>query len=135
MAASDRIVSDLIESPVGNTSGLTLIEVLVAMAILSISAAAIFGLYSTGFLAGGMARRMSGAVALAQQRIESSRSPCVIGDEGPEATDPAFPGYRWQTQTTEVQPGLHEVTSTVTWQERGKDRSLTLTTLVSDPRR
>ncbi|MGH2374682.1 MAG: prepilin-type N-terminal cleavage/methylation domain-containing protein [bacterium] len=115
--------------------GLTLIEVLVAMAILSIAAAAIIGLYSTGFLAGAMARRMSGAVALAQQRLEASRSPCVLGDEGPESTDPAFPGYRWQTKTSEVRPGLREVTATVTWQERGQDRSLSLTTLVRDPRR
>ncbi len=114
---------------------MTLVEVLVAMAILSIAAAAIFGLYSTGFLAGGIARRMSGAVALAQQRLEASRSPCVLGDEGPEATDPAFPGYRWETRTTELRPGLREVTATVVWQERGQDRSLSLTTFVPDPRR
>lgn len=118
-----------------NTSGVTLVEVLVALAILSIAAAAIFGLYSTGLLAGGMARRMSGAVALAQQRLEASRSPCVLGDEGPEATDPAFPGYRWQTKVTEVRPGQREVTATVTWQERGQDKSLSLTTLAPDPRR
>lgn len=116
-------------------AGFTLVEVLVATAILSIAAAAIFGLYSTGFLAGGMARRMNGAVALAQQRLEASSSPCVIVDEGPAAADPVFPGYRWQTKTTEVRPGLREVTATVTWQERGQVRSLSLTTLTPDARR
>ncbi len=120
---------------VSRASGLTLVEVLVALAILSIAATAIFGLYSTGFLAGGMARRMSGAVALAQQRLEASRSPCVLTEEGPEATDAAFPGYQWETKTTEVRPGLRELAVTVTWQERGQHRSLSLTTLVPDPRR
>ena len=119
----------------GDCFGLTIIEILVAMAILSIAAAAIFGLYATGFLAGGMARRMNGAVGLAQQRLEASRSPCTLGDEGPEGSDSAFPGYQWQTKFTEVRPGLREVTATVTWQERGQDRSLSLTTLVPDPRR
>ncbi len=114
---------------------MSLVEVLVAMAILSIVAAAIFGVYSTGFLAGGMARRMNGVVALAQQRLEASRSPCVLANEGPEATDPAFPGYRWTTKTTEVRPGLRQITATVTWQERGQHRSLSLTSLLPDTRR
>lgn len=118
-----------------NLSGLTLVEVVVALALLAMTAAALFGLYTTGLLAGGMGKRMAGAVALAQQRLEASRSPCVLSDDGPAAIDPAFPDYRWERRVTEVLPGLREVTATVYWQERGQERSVTLTTLVPDPRR
>jgi hypothetical protein len=43
---------------------------------------------------------------------------------------PDNPGYLWQLQTADRDYGVTELDLTVTWQERGQNKTLTLTTLV-----
>ena len=127
----------------GGGRGFTLVEVLVAFAILAFSLAVIARIFSTG----AQSSRAADAVTLATLLAESSLA--SIGIEAPlrEGQDSGAwdSGFRWRStvQLFESETPadlaladvrLYEVSVTVSWNVSGGERSVSLSTLRLAPR-
>lgn len=116
--------------------GATLIEVLVALSLLAIVAAGIFSFYTTGMFTRQEAANLAIATGLAQGHMEELIAhPYNTKPEGgdPGADSASVPGYRWTAEIKPAAPGLSQGTVTVSWVQMGRQRRLTLTTLLRTP--
>ena len=116
--------------------GATLIEVLVAISLLAIVAAGIFSFYTTGMFTRQEAANLAIATELAQAHMEELiahpyTTKAAGDDSGADST--SAPGYRWTAEITPTAPGLSQGTVTVSWVQTGRQRRVTLTTLVRTP--
>lgn len=121
-------MTDQIRKPGRGDSGFSLIEIMVALVVLSIGILALSAIqtqsstnvYSTG--------RAAGALALAQERLEISRSAGYAG----AVSDSGQSGpYAWTTRVDSVALELHQINVAVNWNESSGPRALQLQTLVS----
>ena len=107
-------------------SGFTLLEVMVAVAIIAIAFTAVLGSQSQSVSLAGESKFNTMAPLLAQRKmaqLESEKSGALTSDSGDFGED--FPGYTWQTQVRDVElegPGgafdyLKRVDVRVTWGE------------------
>jgi len=109
--------------------GFTLLEVVIAMAILGAGIAALLALFAGSLRLAGGARDTAAAAVYASQRLEEALlAPNV--EEG-EETGPFGAKYRWVTRTTVLPPGEEEkpyravrIEVTVTWGDPGAERSV-----------
>jgi general secretion pathway protein I len=112
--------------------GFTLLEVMVALAILAITLVIIFSQQAVGIKAGNEARIITKATFLAQERmaglITQDRLP--IGEEEGEVRD-AIPPLKWKEIVEESAiEGMKKITVLVLWKEGDRDRDLRLVTYV-----
>ena len=118
--------------------GFSLLEVLVAFAILAISLGALFALFSTGLRNTGVTQDYSRAVVMAESKLAEigATVPLVVGEYRGEFAEQ----YRWQATISEYlqedetaqavsQLQLYQVTVTVSWGEAPRARSVVLATL------
>jgi len=118
--------------------GFSLLEVLVAFAILAISLGALFALFSTGLRNAGVTQDYSRAVVMAESKLAEigATVPLVAGEYRGEFAEQ----YRWQATISEYlqedetaqavsQLQLYQVTVTVSWGEAPRARSVVLATL------
>lgn len=112
--------------------GSVLLEQLLAISVLGILVVSVFSVLTTGSLAAQMAQKLSLASGLAAEKLEEISARCEGSAEASRRPfDPKrFPGYQWKAAIAEVAPGLCQTTVTVWWPERGRERSVSLTTLV-----
>jgi prepilin-type N-terminal cleavage/methylation domain-containing protein len=121
-------VTDRVQRVGRGDSGFSLIELMIALVVVSIGLLALSAVqtrssndvYSTG--------RQSGALALAQERIELARAAgftAAVSDSG--QTGP----YLWTTHVNPAGLELNQVDVSVVWSEQGIARSLQLQTLLS----
>ncbi|WP_316181037.1 type II secretion system protein [Bradyrhizobium sp. SZCCHNRI1009] len=125
----------------GDDAGFTLVEVLVALAMLSVGLALVMSLFSTGLSRTGMAERVAGAVALAQSLMAQVGNSIPLRTEtrdGAEAN-----GYRWRLAMQPYRPApnsdarpveLYQVSVEIGWLEGQDPRSYALSTLRLGPR-
>ena len=116
--------------------GATLIEVLVAISLLAIVAAGVFSFYATGIFTREHAASLAIATGLAQARMEQLIAhPFNTKAEGDDpGVDPASGlGYRWTAEVRPAAPGLSQGIVTVSWVQTGRQRQITLTTLLRTP--
>jgi len=114
-------------------SGLTLIELIVVLGLLAILATGLFGFYVSGILASQHAQRLAAATGQAQARLEELRSNPVVlqgGEVPPETDSVGGRGYREKTEITPISADLSQVTVTIFWTWRGRERQTSLTTLL-----
>jgi general secretion pathway protein I len=126
-------------SRAGEENGFTLIEVLVALTILSVSVAVLFGIFAEGLARTQEAEHEMAARTLAQSLlaqtnafgnvpfgVQSGRAPHALAWELRVAPYP---------QNNETTAAVHAaiVSATVSWHESGSDKSLTLTTIQMHP--
>jgi general secretion pathway protein I len=102
-------------------TGFTLLEVMVAIAILAIALVAVLRSQAHTVFVAGEARLSTTASLLAQSKlaeIESNREDSTQGDFGED-----FPNYSWETsiRKTELKQ-LKEVILTIKWQEQSLTR-------------
>jgi len=115
--------------------GFTLLEVLLAVAILTTGLVIVFQGFSTGLRAASFAQKETTAALLAQTlitEIEMEEGVTLGTEEGEFEED--FAGYRWRTDVTESDEavsGLYEVRIAVLWIDAGRERELTVTKLVA----
>ena len=99
-------------------SGFTLLEVMVAMAILAIALVAVLTLQTQSISMANEARLATTASMLAQSKVaeidsEIVRAETSFGDFGED-----FPNYRWEVTTTDTNfKYLEKIDLTVTWKE------------------
>ena len=87
----------------GTASGFTLLEVMVAMAIMAIVLVSVYRMHSQTLTMNAAARFYTQAPMLAQSKLaqlEGDSSEIVAGDSGDFGDK--FPGYTWRISTDEV---------------------------------
>jgi general secretion pathway protein I len=122
-------------------AGFTLVEVIVALAILSAGLSLLLGLISNSLRQTASAQRMAGANSLAQSLMAEVGTDLPIR---PEVRSGQYPnGYRWHlkmqpydgTRDNEERPvGLYSISAEVEWEEGTDRRFYALTTLRLGPR-
>jgi general secretion pathway protein I len=126
-----------------NCRGMTLIEVLVAFVVLSLTMAVIMQIFSGGMRNARLAESYSRAVFLAESRLAAVglERPLVAGvDSGQVGED-----LRWQvtispidddgTTQSQIMPvRLYQVRAQVGWNEDGRQRQVELSSLRVGPR-
>ncbi len=109
--------------------GFTLLEVVVAMAMLGVGMAALLALFSGSLRLAGVSRDTSAAAVYASQRLEEA---LLAPDpaEG-EESGPFGDKYRWVTRTTFLSPEPEDspfrpvrIEVTVSWGEPGAQQSV-----------
>lgn len=118
--------------------GFTLLEVLVAFSILALSLGVLFQIFSSGLRNLRVAEAYTTATALAESKLAAIgvEEPFVEGKENGRFDD----GFRWRVEVRRYEPEdlpttaisavqPYEVVVTVSWGERGEERSVSLTTL------
>jgi len=115
--------------------GFTLLEVLVAMALLSISLAAIFELFSADLRGIAKSDDYSHAVIMAESKMRKILDDDTLGERSwTEATDDryridAVVSSTASDRTENLQVKLLEINLTVSWIKDSKDRTLNLKTV------
>ncbi|WP_316228462.1 prepilin-type N-terminal cleavage/methylation domain-containing protein [Bradyrhizobium sp. SZCCHNR1039] len=122
-------------------AGFTLVEVIVALAMLSVGLSVLFGMISSGLGRIGAAQRTAEAASLAQSLLAKVGTELAVGAD---ARSGEFPhGFRWQLTMrpyhqsrdgTERRIELYLVLAQVDWDEGGDQRSFELSTLRLGPR-
>jgi general secretion pathway protein I len=124
-----------------NEAGFTLVEVIVALAMLSIGLTLVMGLFSTGLSRTGMAERLAGAVSLAQSVMTQVGTAIPLRTEARDGTEAN--GYQWHLAIQPYRPAqggdarlveLYQVSVQVGWLEGQDPRSYALSTLRLGPR-
>ena len=117
--------------------GFTLLEVLVAFAILAIALGVLMQVFSSGLNTANVAERYAWATSLAESHLASigADEPLRVGEESGELGR----GFRWVRTVTAYYDDdhaedidglrLYDVEVTVRWQEPSKTRSVSLRTL------
>jgi general secretion pathway protein I len=115
--------------------GFTLLEVVVALTIAAIAFPTLLQAFSNGAKQQSLIENRITAVFLLRLRmaeIEMEGYSSLASGEGEFTADSRF---KWACEVSDTDTeGLKEVTVTVTWQERGKDQSISLTTYMADRR-
>ena len=114
--------------------GISLLEALATLVLIAVVVPAAMQGVTISLRAAQQARHDQEASFLAESRlgeILALRDPAAYSGAGDFAPD--FPEYRWEIQSATADFNMLEVWITVSWQERGAERSLTLTTFVYPP--
>lgn len=112
--------------------GFTLLEVMVALAVLSLALVVLFSQQATSLSQGIEARIMTKATLLAQERMVGviTQEPLIEGEEEGETED-STPPFTWkQTVEESTIEGMKKITVLVQWKEGEKARDVRLVTYV-----
>ena len=114
-------------------SGMTLIEVLVAMAVFLLALAGIAQLIDFGTNSAVEAARTTTATRLCQSKMAEVEAGVVSMSEGGQGTFEEEPLWQWSvTLGAELAPYTYEVTVRV-WIEQGRPVEVTLAQIIFDP--
>ena len=116
-----------------NNKGFTLLEIVVALAIAAMTLPALLQAFSNGIRNYSVIENKTTAyylLKLKMGQVEMTGYPEVGSDEGDFGEDSRF---KWATEITESDiEGLREVVVTILWDERGRERSIELSTYMAD---
>ena len=117
-----------------NRQGMTLIEVLVAMAVFLLALAGIAQLIDFGTNNSIEAARTTTGTRLCQSKMAEVEAGVVSMSEGSQGTFEEEPLWQWSVEVgTEVAPFTFEITVKA-WIEQGRPVEVTLTQIIYDPR-
>lgn len=115
--------------------GFSLIEVILALAILVIGLVAIVLLFPVGLRASRQASVLSEETLIAQSRLEEIKT---FGYEKIEALEGTQGNFKWAISLEEVAPegivnpsGLRKASVTVAWKQGGQEKKDSFVTMVS----
>src|SRR4051794_15611557 len=115
-------------------SGFTLVEVLASLVIMGIVLPFAMRGATLAMHAGSLARHQAEAATLGEAKLTEMVSQ---GDWGSSSSEgdfaPDFPQYRWSLQSAQRDLDVTELMLSVTWKERGEDRSIKVATLAYVP--
>ena len=121
-----------------NSQGFTLLEVLVALAVLAVALVSLLGLQNRNLLLSMQAERLSTGTLLVREmltrtQLEGPDAARVTSGDFAELHPGQYPEFRWhRTVRPALLEGLWEIQVGVTWGERADERAeLTLFTPLS----
>jgi prepilin-type N-terminal cleavage/methylation domain-containing protein len=115
----------------GRKSAFTLAEVLATMVLLTILLPVVMHGVSLSVQAADSARHSSQAAELAQSKLaELVTSSQLNGGTLSGDFSPEFPQYKWQSSAVSRDLGILEVGIEVSWDERGRNKTVDLTTWI-----
>ena len=111
----------------------TLIEILVALIILTAGVVAIAGLFATSLVGSIDAEDLTIAMNLAQRRMEEIRNLDFDTEivDAPKAAVAGFSGFQREVAVEEPETDLKQVTVTVYWTYKGDELNAPLSTYIS----
>ena len=110
--------------------GFTLVEVLASVAILAIAVPCIMQAASQATMKASLARHQAEAVTLGEAQLNDLVTE-DLWETQTQGNFPDFPQYSWSLQQQQrSEADVTELMLTVTWKERGQDRSLNVSTMV-----
>lgn len=116
----------------GRRPAFTLVEILATLALVAIVLPSVMMGISLALAAADQARHQDEAASLAHTRLSElvatgeTQQASLAGDFGDD-----WPGYRWIAEVADWEDTrLRQLAVTVFWTNRGRERSVTLTTLV-----
>ena len=117
-------------APAASSRGVTLIELMIVLVVISIGLLALSGVQTSSSRDVDATGRHSHAIQLATNQMEIARAAgytLVQADSGVSVP------FSWKTTWTEnpADPGLKQVVVAVTWTEKGNPRSVRLEDLLS----
>jgi general secretion pathway protein I len=113
--------------------GFTLLEVMVALAILSIALVVLFSQQATSLSRGNEARIITKATLLAQEQMSGllAEDRWRIGIEEGEVKE-SIPPFKWRQQVEEGDiEGMKRITVVILWKEGEKEREVRFVTYVA----
>ena len=117
--------------------GFTLLEILIALIIITLGAVVIVGLFNTGLISSLDAEKTTIAMNLAQRRMEEIRNLgfANIADEA-KAGVSGFAGFQREVEVNDpagapTADDLKEITVTVYWTYKGDEVNISLMTYIS----
>ena len=113
--------------------GFTLLEVLVALAILSIALVALISQQAASIDRGNEARIITKAAFVAQERMAGlvAQERLRVGEEEGEVPD-SIPPFQWRTVVEDADTeGMKKITVVVLWKEGDKERDVRYVTYVA----
>ena len=122
-------------SKAASQAGFTLLEVMIALAVLAITLMAILDLFNYDLALNGHSTNLTRASLLAQERVAAVEL-SGLRDVGVwTGTFPGYEGFGWKMQ---VEPApldfLREVRIQVFWQESKQEEAVEMTTFIFDER-
>lgn len=111
-------------------TGFTLVEVLATLVLLGIVVPVAMRGVSIALAAASTAKNTAEAASLAEAKLNELIVDGQWQTSGMTDTFPEHPDYRWTCESVSRDYGTSEVVLTVTWTQRGQERSLSLSTLV-----
>ncbi|MCL0068932.1 prepilin-type N-terminal cleavage/methylation domain-containing protein [Thermodesulfovibrionales bacterium] len=122
-----------------DNKGFTLIEMLIAMFVLTVGLLAVAGLLVTTIQANASAKWTAAAITFATEEVEELKAgPFPVLQQDFAYTVPRncpnFPALerQWRVIPVPATPGLRQIDVRVTWNERGRTRNVTISTLVAE---
>jgi len=112
--------------------GLTLIEVIISLFLLTTGVVAIAIALSAGISSSSSAEKTDLALNILQARMEEIKDTEFgdLQDSGP-APDPDFSDFSVSVDVAEGENPM-QIDATITWSQKGRQRSITLTTLAAN---
>lgn len=118
--------------PPGSSRGFTLIEIMIALAVLAISLTVLLGLRNRDIALSGYSGHLTEATLLARQQIAEitfAGFPDLGEKEGDFGEE--RPGYRWKQEVKQTPYDVvRELNLDVLWKEGGREESVRFTTFV-----
>ena len=111
----------------------SLVEMLAALMIFSVGVLAVIEVFTACLRSTSASLQYVRAVELAQEVMEENLAEGDLRDrtDGGDFA-PAFPRHNWELAIEETETdGLFRVTTVVSWEERGRDRTYRLNTLAA----
>jgi len=123
----------------GRAPGFTLLEVMIALAIVAIALVTLLGLATRSLTLNERVQRITQATLLAQQRlaeIETGAAQEGVGEEASGRFAPPFDGYRWRIDYAETPlASVRQVTVAVIWGREERNEAVELSSFLFRPRR
>lgn len=111
------------------SAGFTLVELMVVLVILAIGLLPLALVQTRAQQDVFESGQFSDAVQIAQLQMESAKS---LGFGNIVADSGMVDGiYNWNRQLQNVSPGLDQISVSITWSEKGKQRSVAVNNLIS----
>jgi type IV pilus assembly protein PilV len=118
---------------IGPNAGFTLVESLLALAIMSMSLLALAGLQITALRGNALSRRITTAVSVAEQRLEQLKNTPYTDIEAEAPTQVTVSDQQFTRQVTVTAgplPNTKSVSILVSWEEQAKTHTLPMATII-----
>jgi type IV pilus assembly protein PilV len=122
-----------VQQSIGPNAGFTLVESMLALAIMSVGLLALAGLQITALRGNALSRSMTTAVSIAEQRLEQLKNTPYSDIQAEAATQVTASNLHFTRQVTVTNgplPNTKSVSVLVSWQDQSKTHTLPIATLI-----